>query len=97
MANIIKKQNPGDKCSDILNSLSLTHKEEFKKIFSQSSKLTDGLVHMIKQLEHTYVDSESDVDIRDEIELPGTGNDEANNQNKSRLIFKYEVDLPLIN
>lgn len=87
VANMIKKQNPGDKYSDILNSLSSTHKEELKKIFSQSSMLTDGLVRMIKQLEHTYVDSESDVDIRDEIELTCTGNDEANNQNKSPLDF----------
>lgn len=85
MADMINKQKPGDECRSILKSLTSEHKEGFKKIFCQSSNLTDSLVNMIKQLEHTYVDSESDVDIREEIELTGTDNDEANKHNESPL------------
>jgi len=87
MDDMIKKQGLTNECSTLLQSLSSSRKEEFKQTFSQSSKLTDNLVHMIKQLEETYVDNESDVDIRDEIELPGANNEEKNKQNESPLDF----------
>lgn len=87
MAGMIKKQGMGEKCNTLLQTLASSHQEAFQKTFSQSVNLTDNLVQMIKQLEHTYVDNESDVDIRSEIELPGTNNEDRNKQNESPLDF----------
>jgi len=84
---MIKKQGMGEKCNTLLQTLASSHQEAFQKTFSQSVNLTDNLVQMIKQLEHTYVDNESDVDIRSEIELPGTNNEDRNKQNESPLDF----------
>ena len=82
---MVSKRRAGDNCEKMFESLTSTNKEKFKKTFSQSASLTDNLVRMIKQLESTYIDKESSVDIRDEIELPG--DEEKSNRNKSPLDF----------